>query len=80
MATPGNRRIDTSPARRAVLAGIAGIAKELDIRLLAEGIETEAEFLVLRAAGIRLFQGYWFAKPAFEEPPQVSLESAQASP
>ncbi|UWX97391.1 EAL domain-containing protein [Arthrobacter zhaoxinii] len=65
------RGIDTSPARRAVVAGIVGIAKELGITLLAEGIETEAEFLVLKAAGIRLFQGYWFAKPAFEELPQV---------
>lgn len=65
------RGIDTSPARRAVVAGIVGIAKELDITLLAEGIETEAEFRVLKAAGIRLFQGYWFAKPAFEELPPV---------
>lgn len=65
------RGIDTSPARRAVVAGIVGIAKELDITLLAEGIETEAEFRVLEAAGIRLFQGYWFAKPAFEELPPV---------
>ena len=65
------RDIDTSPARQAVVAGIVGIARELDITVLAEGIETEAEFLVLKAAGIRLFQGYWFAKPAFEELPQV---------
>ncbi|MBD7996367.1 EAL domain-containing protein [Arthrobacter sp. Sa2CUA1] len=65
------RGIDTSPARRAVVAGIIAIAKELDIVLLAEGIETEAEFRVLEAAGIRLFQGYWFAKPAFEELPPV---------
>ncbi|MBD8045384.1 EAL domain-containing protein [Arthrobacter sp. Sa2BUA2] len=65
------RGIDTSPARRAVVAGIVAIAKELGITLLAEGIETEAEFRVLEAAGIRLFQGYWFAKPAFEELPPV---------
>lgn len=65
------RGIDTSPARQAVVAGILGIAKELDITVLAEGIETEAEFLVLKASGIRLFQGYWFAKPAFEELPKV---------
>ncbi|MET4060314.1 EAL domain-containing protein (putative c-di-GMP-specific phosphodiesterase class I) [Arthrobacter sp. UYP6] len=65
------RGIDTSPARQAVVAGIVGIARDLDIALLAEGIETEAEFLVLKAAGIRLFQGYWFAKPAFEELPLV---------
>ncbi|MET1020965.1 MAG: EAL domain-containing protein [Arthrobacter sp.] len=65
------RGIDTSPARQAVVAGIVGIARELDITVLAEGIETEAEFLVLKATGIRLFQGYWFGKPAFEELPQV---------
>ena len=65
------RGIDTSPARQAVVAGIVSITRELDITVLAEGIETEAEFLVLKAAGIRLFQGYWFAKPAFEELPQV---------
>jgi EAL domain-containing protein (putative c-di-GMP-specific phosphodiesterase class I) len=65
------RGIDTSPARQAVVAGIVGIAKELDITVLAEGIETEAEFRILKEAGIRLFQGYWFAKPAFEELPQI---------
>ena len=65
------RGIDTSPARQAVVAGIMGITKALDITVLAEGVETEAEFLVLKTAGIRLFQGYWFAKPAFEELPQI---------
>ena len=65
------RGIDASPARRAVLGGILAMAGELNIDLLAEGVETEAEFDILRAAGIRLFQGYWFAKPAFEELPPV---------
>lgn len=65
------RDVDTSPARQAVVDGIVGIAEKLDITVLAEGIETEAEYLVLKAAGIRLFQGYWFAKPAFEELPAV---------
>ncbi|MBG6182044.1 EAL domain-containing protein [Arthrobacter sp. CAN_A1] len=70
------RGIDTSPARQAVVAGIMGITKALDITVLAEGVETEAEFLVLKTAGIRLFQGYWFAKPAFEELPQIQSWSA----
>lgn len=65
------RDVDTSPARQAVVDGIVGIAEKLDITVLAEGIETEAEYLMLKAAGIRLFQGYWFAKPAFEELPAV---------
>ncbi|TQJ59518.1 EAL domain-containing protein (putative c-di-GMP-specific phosphodiesterase class I) [Arthrobacter sp. SLBN-83] len=65
------RGIDTSPARQAVVAGIGGIARELGIKVLAEGIETEEEFRVLKAAGIRLFQGYWFAKPEFEALPEI---------
>ncbi len=65
------RGIDTSPARQAVVAGIGGIARELGIKVLAEGIETEDEFRVLKAAGIRLFQGYWFAKPEFEALPEI---------
>ena len=70
------RGIDASPARRAVLAGILAMAGELDITLLAEGVETEAEYRFLKAAGIRLFQGYWFARPAFEELPPVRFETA----
>jgi EAL domain-containing protein (putative c-di-GMP-specific phosphodiesterase class I) len=65
------RGIDTSPARQAVVAGIGGIARELGITVLAEGVETEEEFRVLEAAGIRLFQGYWFAKPEFEALPEI---------
>ena len=41
--------------------------------MLAEGIETEAEEAVLRAAGIKLLQGYHFAKPGFETLPPVSF-------
>ena len=67
------RGIEDSPARRAVVAGIVGIARELGITLLAEGIETEAEYRVLKDMGISLFQGYWFAKPAFEELPPVRV-------
>lgn len=57
------RGIDTSRARQAIVAGIVGICRELDIAVLAEGVETEAEMVVLRAAGITLMQGYRFARP-----------------
>jgi EAL domain-containing protein (putative c-di-GMP-specific phosphodiesterase class I) len=58
-------------ARQAIIAGIVGISRQLDIKVLAEGVESEAELMTLRAAGIALFQGYYFAKPrveTFEEP------------
>lgn len=70
------RGIDGSPARQAVITGILHIAEELGITVLAEGIETEAEFLLLKSRGIRLFQGYWFAKPAFEQLPPVHFTPA----
>src|SRR6478736_4340523 len=46
------RDVDTSPARQAVVDGIVGIAEKLDINVLAEGIETEAEYRMLKDAGI----------------------------
>lgn len=69
------RGIDSSPARQAVVTGVIGIAAKLGITVLAEGVETEAEFLFLKASGICLFQGYWFAEPAFEALPAVSFRS-----
>ena len=60
------RGIASSPAKQAIVAGIAGIARQLGITLLGEGVETEAELLMLRSAGIKLIQGYYFAKPMIE--------------
>jgi EAL domain-containing protein (putative c-di-GMP-specific phosphodiesterase class I) len=39
------------------------VAQSLDMIPLAEGIETEAEYIFLRANGCRLAQGFWFAHP-----------------
>jgi len=60
------RGIDASAARRAVVAGIVAMARALDIRVLGEGVETEAELRTLSDAGIDLFQGYYLARPALE--------------
>lgn len=35
--------------------------------MLAEGVETAEEYHWLAAAGVDLFQGYYFARPAFEQ-------------
>ena len=67
------RDVHLSRARQAIVAGIVGIARELDIRVLAEGVENEQECAVLRAAGISLFQGYHFAKPALMALPEVPM-------
>jgi EAL domain-containing protein (putative c-di-GMP-specific phosphodiesterase class I) len=48
-----------------------GVCGELGIDVIAEGIETREECLALADQGVRLFQGYFFARPAFEALPQI---------
>jgi len=45
----------------------------MDLIVLAEGIESADELQVLRAAGINLFQGFYFAKPMIGELPVISF-------
>ena len=57
------RGIDDSQPRRAIVRGLANIATDLGVQVLAEGVETEPEFKTLAAMGVRLFQGYFFGRP-----------------
>jgi EAL domain-containing protein (putative c-di-GMP-specific phosphodiesterase class I) len=66
------RDIHLSHAKQVIVAGIVEIARALDILVLAEGVETEEELTVLRAAGLSLFQGYLFARPALMALPTVA--------
>lgn len=59
------RDIDTSKPKQVIVNGIVAICAGLNVRVLAEGIETKAERDFLRDAGIELMQGYLFCKPAF---------------
>lgn len=72
------RGVDTSRARQTILAAILFVARELEIAVLAEGVETEAEFVALKVAGVKLFQGYWFAKPVFEALPGLGTATLAA--
>ena len=65
------RGIDASAARRAIVAAVLQMADALDIRCIAEGIETAAELQTLREIGIRLCQGYFLARPATGALPPV---------
>jgi diguanylate cyclase (GGDEF)-like protein len=48
---------------RAIVRGIAGIARDLGIAVIAEGIETEAQAEILARFGITLGQGFLYARP-----------------
>ncbi|GJE57557.1 MULTISPECIES: EAL domain-containing protein [Methylobacterium] len=74
------RGIDASPARRVIVAGVTQMAQALGISVIAEGVETEAEFETLRGIGIALFQGYLFAKPAVASLPTVRMFGSEREP
>lgn len=60
------RNIDQDRTRRIITAGILQVCRDLEIEVVAEGIETPGELSALSDLGIDLFQGYHFARPAFE--------------
>lgn len=68
------RNLDREPARRTVVSGVIAIARRLGVEVLAEGVETASECAALREEGVRLFQGYLFARPAFEGLAAVQLD------
>lgn len=63
------RDVEKIGPKQAIIRGIRRTCLDLGIEVIAEGVETESEFRWLQAEGIRLFQGYLFARPAFEELP-----------
>jgi EAL domain-containing protein (putative c-di-GMP-specific phosphodiesterase class I) len=63
--------IERHGPRQAIVRAISQICSDLGIDIVAEGIETEDEYAWLASQGIRLFQGYLFAKPGFESFPAV---------
>lgn len=65
------RNVDTNRARQAIVRSLVRLCEEMGIGVIAEGIETPAERDFLRDAGIRLMQGYLFARPAFRALAQV---------
>ncbi|MFZ2652625.1 MAG: EAL domain-containing protein [Burkholderiaceae bacterium] len=68
---PGELKIDrsfvldleSSADARAVVDAVVKLAKALDIKVVAEGVETEAQHQILRSLGCDELQGFLFAKP-----------------
>jgi PAS domain S-box-containing protein len=58
------RGIDADPAKQALVVGMRHFARMTNRRLIAEGVETEAEAATLRKLDIRLGQGFLFGRPS----------------
>lgn len=59
------RAIHERRASQAIVRGVLRTCEDLDIEVIAEGVETAEERDFLVDAGVRLMQGWLFARPAF---------------
>ncbi len=73
------RDIDTDLARQALVAGMVHFAGRMEITLLAEGVETDAERATLMRLGVTRGQGYLFGYPAPAETLSAGLIDRTAS-
>lgn len=71
------RNLHLRPKAMRITRSITNLCHDLDITVIAEGIETPDEFHALRDCGIDLMQGYLLAKPAFEALPAFTLPSSR---
>jgi diguanylate cyclase (GGDEF)-like protein/PAS domain S-box-containing protein len=72
----------TAAGDAAIVKAAIGLARELGINIIAEGVETAAQLRLLQSWGCREVQGYYFAKPltADEIAPLLRAGKVQASP
>lgn len=64
--------IHTNGPKQAIVQAIVNCCAALEITVVAEGVETVAEWRWLEAAGIRHFQGFLFARPLLNGIPAVA--------
>jgi EAL domain-containing protein (putative c-di-GMP-specific phosphodiesterase class I) len=65
------RGIERDGPRQAIVRAIMQVCWDLGIDVIAEGVESTEEYLWFARHGVRLFQGYLFAKPGFQTFPEV---------
>lgn len=58
--------IERNAKKQFFVDSIISFARENDMKILAEGVETESELKTLIRLGVDMIQGYYTAKPAFE--------------
>lgn len=57
------RNAHNSPVRERLIGSMTALCRELNIQVVAEGVELAEEGFAVRTAGCDLLQGYYFAKP-----------------
>ncbi len=67
------RGIERHGPRQSIVRAVVQVCADLGIDVIAEGVESLAEYTWFAEQGVRLFQGYLFAKPGFESLPAAQF-------
>lgn len=71
------RDIDQRPTQQIIVKQMVAMCQELEVKVVAEGVETEGELQYLQGLGVSLFQGYLLARPGFESLPEPRFALCQ---
>ena len=55
-----------SPKARQVVQAVVGMAHNMGLKLVAEGIETDEEFAGMNQEGLDFIQGFYYSRPLFQ--------------
>lgn len=58
------QRINSDRNTGAIVSTIVGLSRALGVHTIAEGVETEHQATLLKAAGCNIVQGYYYGRPA----------------
>jgi diguanylate cyclase (GGDEF)-like protein len=69
------REVDSDPAAERVARAVVGLAHSLDMRVVAEGVDSESQAQTLRRLGCDELQGFWIRESVTLEELEALLES-----
>ena len=75
IAEPFVRDMMTSKDAATIISAIIGMAKKLELRVIAEGVETAAQLAFLKESGCDEIQGYYLSHPLSAEEYMLFVKS-----
>jgi EAL domain-containing protein (putative c-di-GMP-specific phosphodiesterase class I) len=78
--SPPPSQLQLPPQSHAIIEAVLAMGRGLEMRVIAEGVETETQQQQLRALGCRYMQGYHFSRPLPAEQISALLQSSYRFP
>jgi EAL domain-containing protein (putative c-di-GMP-specific phosphodiesterase class I) len=69
-----------NPNNLEIIKAIIGLGKILDLRIVAEGVETQEQLESLQELGCDLGQGYHLGRPMSKEQTEALMAACEADP